>query len=90
MKEYRNECKKYKPKIKSVSFNFYHDVIFINYDEIVNSDLWWCQNDYNINIKMVKEEVSCLLNMHPFMNFKDAKKLLYQPNNISYNSQNFS
>lgn len=31
----------------------------------------------------------CLMNKHPHMKINHAKKLLYQPNNISYDPKNF-
>jgi hypothetical protein len=36
------------------------------------------------------KEIMELKKKHPFISIQDAQKLLYQPNNISYDKNNFS
>jgi hypothetical protein len=53
------------------------------------SCLWWNSFDIYRANELAWCEIKSLLNRHPFMTHKQALKLLYQPNNISYNKCNF-
>jgi len=55
----------------------------------VKTDLWWNNDDYSYAIKSANEEIIRLMTIHPSMERKYALKLLYQPNNISYDPANF-
>jgi hypothetical protein len=75
---------------KKVSFDLFTEIIYIpKYEKNYLESLWW--TDYEMSITRItsREELLKLLNQHAFMTLKQAKRLLYQPNNISYNSQNF-
>jgi hypothetical protein len=78
---------------KKVSFDLFTEIIYIpkyekhnNYD---NEKLWW--TDYEMQITRIRsrDEILTLLKKHAYMTLDEAKKLLYQPNNISFNSKNF-
>ena len=59
------------------------------YDDSEKQNLWWsCLDRYNAALLSFRE-IQTLLNRHPYMTYREAKKLLYQPNNISYNECNF-
>jgi|688.fasta_scaffold788538_2 hypothetical protein len=59
------------------------------YDDSEKQHLWWsCLDRYNAAVLSFRE-IKTLLNRHPYMTCREAKKLLYQPNNISYNECNF-
>ena len=77
---------------KKVRFEKYVYIKLIPvYYEIENYDtLWWNQIDIINNFKISYNEIIRLLEIHPFMEKKQAMKLLYQPNNISYDPNNFS
>lgn len=51
--------------------------------------LWWTTEDHVIAKVSAREEIMRLINIHKSMLLRDALKLLYQPNNISYNEDNF-
>jgi len=75
---------------KKVSFDLFTEIIYIpKYDREYSDNLWW--TDYEMSITRItsRNELLRLLNQHIFMTLKQAKQLLYQPNNISYNSKNF-
>ena len=76
---------------KNVSFNKYKKINLIPiYYEIDNcDDLWWKKTDYKLIASMAIKELIRLLTIHPCMNIAQARKLLYQPNNISYDYRNF-
>jgi hypothetical protein len=80
-----------KPIIKKkVSFDLFTEIIYIpKYEKEYVETLWW--TDYEMSITRItsRNELLSLLNQHIFMTLKQAKQLLYQPNNISYNSKNF-
>ena len=79
-----------KSKIKKVTFN---DIIYIHlipyYNEIIksNDDIWWNDNDFLNASHDASEKIKNLLNIHPFMTYKQAKKILYSP--ICYDKNNF-
>lgn len=75
---------------KKVKFNKIKYIYLIPfYYEIIKSldDIWWNENDflnaYYDDIKKIKN----LLNIHPSMTYKQAKKILYSP--FSYDESNF-
>jgi P pilus assembly chaperone PapD len=75
---------------KNVTFSEINQLFFIesyNYKDIYT--LWWSNFDNLESIKSSRKEINNLLNIHPSMNIKHAKKLLYQPNNICYDPNNF-
>jgi hypothetical protein len=75
---------------KNVSFDLFTEIIYIpKYEKESLEILWW--TDYEMSITRItsRNELLRLLNQHTFMTLKQAKQLLYQPNNISYNIQNF-
>lgn len=78
-------------KNKKVSFKNYIRIYLIPiYYEIENyQNLWWTKMDRMNSMVKSNEEIFRLLAIHPFMNSEQAIKLLYQPNNISYNPDNF-
>jgi hypothetical protein len=55
----------------------------------VKQDLWWNDNDFLYARKSANEEINRLMSIHPSMERKYALKLLFQPNNISYDPDNF-
>jgi hypothetical protein len=60
----------------------------INDNNDVNN-LWWSDDDYLYAVQSANEEIKRLMTIHPSMERKYALKLLYQPNNISYDPSNF-
>jgi hypothetical protein len=59
------------------------------YENSEKQHLWWsCVDKYNAALLSFRE-IQTLLKRHPGMTYREAKKLLYQPNNISYNECNF-
>jgi hypothetical protein len=53
-------------------------------------ELWWSEKEMiNTRIEALTE-IERLMKMHPKMERKDALRLLYQPNNITYNPSNFN
>jgi hypothetical protein len=59
-----------------------------NYDDMIDI-LWWNYEDKQNATKSSIDEINNLMTIHPKMKLQDAIKLLYQPNNISYNPNNF-
>jgi hypothetical protein len=59
------------------------------YDIELISYLWWNEFDIYEASKLAFDEINTLLIRNPCMTYKQALKLLYQPNNISYNKCNF-
>ena len=82
-------CKKYKKKIK---FNNTVNVILIpditTFFDFKNL-LWWNESDLLNSMNTARNELYNLINRNPSMTLSQAKKLLYQPNNISFNEENF-
>lgn len=80
-------------KEKKVSFDLFIEIIYIpKYEKYNNYDyenLWW--SDYEMQMTRIgsRDEILTLLKKHTLMTLDHAKQLLYQPNNISYNSKNF-
>jgi hypothetical protein len=52
--------------------------------------LWWSAYELNDFKLQATKEIMELKQKHPFISLSDAQKLLYQPNNISYDEKNFS
>lgn len=74
---------------KKVTFNCVA-IFLIPYTKDRTEDvLWWSDEDHVIAKIAAREEIIRLINIHKSMLLRDALKLLYQPNNISYNEDNF-
>jgi len=74
---------------KKVRFNGF-TIFLVSYTKDGTSDqLWWSEEDQFIAKVTAREEIMRLLNIHKYITLKDVLKLLYQPNNISYNEDNF-
>ena len=56
---------------------------------LYKDELWWSNNDLKLFMLNAINEIKILKNKHPFIQKKDILKLLYQPNNISYDENNF-
>lgn len=81
-----------KKTTKNVRFskNIYIYLIPKYYEILNHKDLWWSETDLIEIRQNAILEMQCLMNKHPFMKLNHAKKLLYQPNNItSYDPNNF-
>jgi hypothetical protein len=67
--------------------------IYLLYKNSIHNDekqkLWWNDDDFSYAKQSANEEITRLLTIHPSMERKYALKLLYQPNNISYDPANF-
>jgi hypothetical protein len=89
---YKNIIKnKYILKSKKVSFDLFTEIIYIpKYKKDIGQELWWSDSEYNVNIIAMRKEIHEITNRNPLMTLAHAKKLLYQPNNISYSSKNFA
>jgi len=78
---------------KKVSFDLFTEIIYIpKYEKQNNYDhekLWWSEYEMNMTRIGTRDEILTLLKKHANMTINQAKKLLYQPNNISFNSRNF-
>ena len=89
-----NNCKKknnYPNNKKKIKFSSLVRVQFIPffYEENIPS-LWWTPYEL-MDFKMqATKEIMELKQKHPHISILDAQKLLYQPNNISYDENNFS
>ena len=74
---------------KKVRFNGV-TIFLIPYEKNRTSDeLWWSEEDHFMAKVSAREEIMRLINIHKYITLKDVLKLLYQPNNISYNEDNF-
>ena len=74
---------------KKVRFNGF-TIFLIPYTKDRTEDvLWWSDDDHSISKADAREEIMRLINIHKSMLLRDALMLLYQPNNISYNEDNF-
>ena len=77
--------------LKNIQFSKYIYIYLIpTCRELINyQNLWWTEDEL-INTRLIAtKEIMELKNRLPFISMDDAKKLLYQPNNISYNENNF-
>jgi len=74
---------------KKVRFNSF-TIFLVSYTKDRTSDeLWWSVEDHFIAKVAAREEIMRLITIHKSITLKDVLKLLYQPNNISYNEDNF-
>lgn len=63
--------------------------LVLYYDDSEKHYMWWsCVDRYNAAVSSF-QEIHTLLNRNPYMTYREAKKLLYQPNNIAYDKCNF-
>jgi len=74
---------------KQVRFNKATIYIYETIEEKIKKDLWWSQEEHIESKKSVFEEISRLRSIHPTISLRDALRLLYQPNNVTYNEKNF-
>ena len=80
------------PRIKQVRFNnevkirYYAQIITT---ESMKSELWWQRTDLYLAKYYAANDISRLISIHPKMTIKEATKLLYQPNNVTYDTENF-
>jgi hypothetical protein len=77
-------------KNKKVKFNntkYIHLIPY--YYEIIKSldDIWWNKNDLLNACLDARKKIKNLLDIHPLMTHKQAKKILYNP--LSYDESNF-
>lgn len=82
----------YIKKNKKITFSSVVNVKLIPfYHEIIHyPSLWWTPSELmDFRIQSTKEMME-LKQKHPYIALSDAQKLLYQPNNISFNENNFS
>ena len=80
----------YNKKNRSVRFHNVIKIVLIPkvselYDTI---DIWWSEMDKLNAYKSMYAEIQVLQKRHPAMTFKQAMKLLYQPNNLRYYDPN--
>ena len=79
--------------IKKVRFSRLVRTIYIPSKEAtddIKEYLWWSEYDHIIASNNSLLELKKLMNRHPLMNIRHAKKLLYQPNNLTiYDPSNF-
>jgi hypothetical protein len=88
----KSKIKLNKKNNKKISFSTIVRVKLIPfyYEIIQYPSLWWtpCElMDFRIQSS---NEILELKQKHPFISIFDAQKLLYQPNNISFDEKNFS
>ena len=87
--ELNNQNKKNTQKV-SFSKYLYVYLIPIYYEIDHYHDLWWSEHDLlEMKVNTMKE-IQQLMTFHPSMEITHAKKLLFQPNNICYDPQNFA
>jgi hypothetical protein len=78
--------------IKKITFNKLIYVILIpRIEDILDlkKDLWYENDDYTIFINESIQELNTLRKTHPSITLQQARKLLYQPNNIIFDKKNF-
>lgn len=81
-----NECMN-----KKVSFsNIYYIHIIPKNDNMYNDVLWWNDVDRLNAVNDTLADIKRLLDIHPDMDVHQVKKLLFQPNNIIYDGNNFT
>jgi len=74
---------------KQVRFNKATIYIYENIEEKIKKDLWWSQEDHIESRRTALDDVNRLRCIHPTISLRDALRLLYQPNNVTYNEKNF-
>ena len=79
-------------KKKNIKFSSIVKVKLIPFYYEINhfSCLWWTSGELMDFRVQATKEIMDLKQKHPFISLEDAQKLLYQPNNISYDKNNFS
>jgi hypothetical protein len=81
-----DDLEKINKKKKRVDFSVFRDVIILpKISETCDSiDIWWSTTDRVNACKSMTLEIHDLQKKYPDMTYKQAVKLLYQPNNICY------
>jgi hypothetical protein len=76
---------------KNVKFNNIANLHLIPSRREINNrrELWWSTMDQSWARFTALQEIKDLRRKHPQMTLKQAVKLLYQPNNVSYDPANF-
>jgi hypothetical protein len=78
--------------VKKITFSSRIIVILIptrlEYIKLGNS-LWWEKDDYKNFKKSACIEINNMIQRNPLMSPKHVMKLLYQPNNITFDESNF-
>jgi len=74
---------------KQVRFNKATVFIFETIEEKIPKDLWWSKEEHIESRNSALDEVNRLREIHKTISLRDALRLLYQPNNITYNEKNF-
>jgi hypothetical protein len=75
---------------KKVRFSRVTYTVYIQPIYDIKENLWWSQYDHLHASNKSLLELKELMNRHPLMTIKQARKLLYQPNNLSiYDPSNF-
>jgi len=74
-------------KVKFSNIKYIYLIPF--YYEIIKSldDIWWNENDFLNACHDATKKIKNLLDIHPLMTHKQAKKILYSP--FSYDESNF-
>jgi hypothetical protein len=82
-----------KKKNKKIKFNMVKYVMLIpsrrEFDDNMKKTLWWNNFDYNNFRFSALYEIQQIMLRHNDMHIKDAIRLLYQPNNIKFDKNNF-
>lgn len=79
----KNKKITFSPIVNVKLIPFYHEIIHY-------PSLWWTPSELmDFRIQSTNEMME-LKQKHPYIALSDAQKLLYQPNNISYDENNFS
>jgi len=79
----------YQPENKKVKFNENNKFHVINFDNDSIFNIWYSNYDLVYFKENAENEIIELMEKHNSMTYKDAIKLLYQPGNICYDSDNF-
>lgn len=74
---------------KKVRFNCVAIFLVPYTKNTTEESLWWTTEDLSGSKADAREEIIRLMKIHKSIRLKDVLKLLYQPNNISYNEDNF-
>jgi hypothetical protein len=82
-----NLMKEDKKNKKNVTFDIFNEVLYVKYDK--NFNYWLNEDDYINSKKTAMNEIYDLLSYNPKMTVKDAMMILYQPENIFYNTKKY-
>jgi hypothetical protein len=74
---------------KKVRFNKATIFLVPNIKEQTTEILWWSLEEEAESKKNALVEINRLRSIHKTITLRDALTLLYQPNNIVYNAENF-